>query len=62
MRQPAAPDPELVDYLRKHLKEYGADALRSQLLSEGIPEEDIDSALQATTRRRGGSRPGSEKE
>src|SRR5262245_15596918 len=52
MRQPSSPDPELVDYLKKNLKEYGADALRNQLISEGIPEEEIDSALLATTRKR----------
>ncbi|MBI3548878.1 MAG: hypothetical protein HY078_07560 [Elusimicrobia bacterium] len=51
-RQPPPPDPELVDYLRKNIKKYGVDALKSQLMSEGISEDDIESAIEATTRRK----------
>jgi hypothetical protein len=39
-------DPELVDYIRKNIAQYGADALLDQLKKDGVSPEDIKSALE----------------
>lgn len=39
------PDPELVTYIRKHQKQFGAEALRAQLLRDGLDEKEIEAAL-----------------
>lgn len=38
-------DPELVNYLNTHLKEFGEEALHKQLARDGIPEKDIREAF-----------------
>ena len=48
---PKKPDPSLVKYLRQHMKKFGSDALRENLIAEGVPEEDITAALTETTLR-----------
>jgi hypothetical protein len=40
-------DPDLVDFLRRHLKTFGEEALRAKLLDEGVAEADIGRALAA---------------
>lgn len=43
-------DPELVEYLRKNLKQFGGKALREKLVSEGVAEADIDAAMAVAIR------------
>lgn len=38
-------EPELIEFVRKHIKDHGADALRKQLLQDGVAPEDIEEAL-----------------
>lgn len=45
-------NPALVAYLRKHLKRFGADALRDKLIEEGVPEEAVEEAITQTLRGR----------
>jgi len=40
------PDPELVDYIRKNIAQFGADALLDQLKKDGVPPEEIKAALE----------------
>lgn len=56
MSEPRKPDPDLVEYLRTHLKRYGAETLRRRLAEEGVEEEEIEAALAETIRRPGAGR------
>ena len=47
---PPSVDPDLVSYLRKHLQQHGADALRRNLVDEGLADAEIDAALAEASR------------
>ena len=42
-------DRELVDYIRKHAKKFGPEAIREQLLRDGVAAGEIDAALSEAT-------------
>ncbi|MBI5242849.1 MAG: hypothetical protein HY922_04080 [Elusimicrobia bacterium] len=48
------PNPELVTYIRQHLKTFGEAAIREQLLADGIAQEEVDLAFAAIIKPRKG--------